>query len=164
MNYGGVTGRDIVLRVPSPCGAERAYNTAMAITIRAVEYFYIRVENDPSKAYELLSRLSSEDIQLLAFSAVPFGPNHVELTIFPERTSNFQSLAERSGWWFTGPQHALLIQGDDRLGALAEINRKLSDAGVRIYASSGVTDGAGRYGYVIYTKEGDHTLAAKALG
>ena len=135
----------------------------MAITIRAVEYFYIRVENEPRKAYELLARLSSEDIQLLAFSAVPFGPNHVELTIFPERSSNFQSLAERTGWLFTGPQHAILIQGDDRLGALADVNRKLSEAGVKIYASSGVTDGQGRYGYVIYTAEGDHSLAAKAL-
>lgn len=135
----------------------------MAITIRAVEYFNIRVENEPRKAYELLARLSSEDIQLLAFSAVPFGPNHVDLTIFPERSSNFQSLAERTGWFFTGPQHAILIQGDDRLGALADINRKLSEAGVKIYASSGVTDGQGRYGYVIYTKEGDHVAAAKAL-
>lgn len=135
----------------------------MAITILAVEYFNIRVENEPRTAYELLARLASEDIQLLAFSAVPFGPNHVDLTIFPERSSNFQALAERTGWAFTGPQHAILIQGDDRLGALADINRRLSEAGVQIYASSGVTDGEGRYGYVIYTREGDHTLAAKAL-
>lgn len=135
----------------------------MAIRVRAVEYFYTRVENEPRMAYELLAQLASEEISLLAFSAVPFGPNHVELTVFPERSQNFQALAARSGWTVTGPQHAILIQGDDRLGALAEIHGKLRDAGVRVYASSGVTDGQGHYGYVIYTKEGDHLSAAKAL-
>jgi hypothetical protein len=135
----------------------------MAISVRSVEYFYARVENEPSEAYELLTQLASEDINLLAFSAVPFGPNHVELTIFPEKSLNFQALAGRSGWAITGPQHAILIQGDDRLGALAEIHRRLQDAGVRVYASSGVTDGQGRYGYVIYTKEADQHSAAKAL-
>jgi hypothetical protein len=135
----------------------------MAIRVRAVEYFYIRVENEPRKAFELLTRLASEEINLLAFSAVPFGPNHVELTIFPDRTGEFQALSAGSGWSLIGPQHAILIQGDDQLGALAEIHRTLQDAGIRVFASTGVTDGQGGYGYVIYTKEGDHLAAAKAL-
>ena len=135
----------------------------MAISVRAVEYFYTRVENEPRKAYELLTQLASEDINLLAFSAVPFGPNHIELTIFPERSLNFQAFAGQAGWAVTGPQHAILIQGDDHLGTLGEIHRKLHEAGVRVYASSGVTDGQGHYGYVIYTKEDDHVAAAKAL-
>lgn len=135
----------------------------MAIQVRPVEYFYLRVETDPHKAYDFLAQLASEDINLLAFSAVPFGPNHFELTIFPEKSVNFQALAEQAGWNAAGPQHAILIQGDDRLGAVADIHRKLQEAGVSVYASSGVTDGHGRYGYVIYTREGDHLSAAKAL-
>lgn len=135
----------------------------MAITVRAVEYFYTRLENEPGQAYELLARLASEGINALAFNAVPFGPNHVELTIFPEQPGSLQALAARSGWTLTGPQHAILIQGDDHLGTLAEIHKKLQDAQVRVYASSGVTDGHGHYGYVIYTKESDHQKAEKAL-
>lgn len=135
----------------------------MAISVRSVEYFYIRIENEPRRAYELLGRMAAEDINLLAFSAVPFGPDHVELTIFPERTANFQGFIAKSGLATTGPQHAILVGGDDHLGALAEIHKKLADAGVRIYASSGVTDAQGRYAYVVYTKEGDHIAAARAL-
>lgn len=135
----------------------------MSISVSSVEYFYIRIESEPSKAYELLARLASEDINLLAFSAVPFGPNHVELTIFPEQADKFQALFAKSSWDLTGPQHAILIQGDDQLGAFANIHRQLESAGVQIYASSGVTDGQGRYGYVIYTKESDHAAAAKAI-
>jgi hypothetical protein len=104
-------------------------------------------------------------MNLLAFSAVPYGPNHVELTIFPDRIDNFLNVANKEmGLVLTGPQHAILINGDDHLGALAEIQKTLLDSGVDIYASTGVTDRQGGYGYVIYVKEGDYERAAKALG
>jgi len=137
--------------------------SAMALSVRAVEYFYTRVVDAPGRTYELLAKLASEEINLLAFSAVPFGPNHVELTIFPQDSAGLLRVAQRLGWTLTGPQHACLIQGDDQLGAFADIQRRLTDAGVSIYASSGVTDGEGHYGYVIYVKEGDYQAAAKAL-
>ena len=135
----------------------------MNFSVRAVEYFYTRVEDDPNRAYDLLARMASEDINLLAFSAVPYGPNHDEFTIFPDRSEDFQRVAEKLGWALIGPQHACLIQGDDHLGALAEIHRRLLDAHVSIYASTGVTDSEGHYGYVIYVKEEDHEAAARAL-
>jgi hypothetical protein len=40
----------------------------------------------------------------------------------------------------------------------------LWEADVKIYASSGVTDGSGRFGYVIYFKEEDRERASRALG
>ena len=135
----------------------------MALSVRTMEYFNARIQDVPGKAYEILAQLASEEINVLAFSAVPFGPNHVDLTIFPDRTENFLHLAQHLGWPVTGPQHACMVQGDDHLGAIAEIQKKLFDAGVSIYASSGVTDGRGHYGYVIYFKEGDYEKAAKAL-
>src|SRR5215469_12231650 len=109
----------------------------MTFSVRSVEYFYTRVEDESGRAYGLLAKLASEDINLLAFSAVPYGPNHVELTIFPDRSEDFQRVAEN--------------------------HKRLRDANVNIYASTGVTDGEGRYGYVIYVKEEDHQSAAKAL-
>jgi hypothetical protein len=136
----------------------------MALTVRNAEYFYIRIEDSPEKAYELLAQLASAEVNLLAFSAVPFGPNYLELTIFPDRSDTFVRLAGKLGWAVVGPQHAFLVQGDDNLGALADIQRMLNEADVEIYASSGVTDGSGRYGYLIYFKEEDQARAARALG
>jgi len=135
----------------------------MSLSVRTVDYFYVRI-GGRENGYELLAQLASAAVSLLAFSAVPFGPNHVELTIFPERSDQFTELAEKLGWVVSGPQHALLVQGDDQLGALADIQRMLMEADVRIYASTGVTDGSGRYGYVIYFKEDDYQRAARALG
>lgn len=135
----------------------------MALTVRTVEYFYARISDEPDQAYDLLAQLAEEEIQLLAFSAVPFGDHHMELTLFPDRAANLLQAAAKLGWTLSGPQHAVLIQGDDGLGALADIHKCLSEAGVRIYASSGVTDGTGRYGYVIYFSEEDHLEAARAI-
>src|SRR5579871_588281 len=128
----------------------------MSLSVRTVEYFYIRIEESSDKGYRLLAELASEEVNLLAFSAVPFGPNYVELTIFPDRTDTFMQLARRLGYEVAGPQHAFLVQGDDQLGALADIQRLLLNADVKIYASSGVTDGSGRFGYIIYFREDDH--------
>lgn len=135
----------------------------MSLKVRNVEYFYVRIQDASEKAYELLARLASEEVNLLAFSAVPYGPNHVELTIFPDRPENFVQAAKNLGWTITAPQHACLVQGDDHLGTLAEIHQVLIGAGVNIYASSGVTDGSGHFGYVVYFKEEDHQRAAKVL-
>lgn len=135
----------------------------MELTVRDREYFYSRVEDTPGNAYASLAKLAREDVNLLAFSAVPFGPNHVEFTLFPEDPAQLQAAAKKLGWVLTGPQHALLIQGDDHLGAVAEIHQTLFDAGVSVFASSGVTDGRGHFGYVIYVRESDHVAAAKVL-
>jgi hypothetical protein len=135
----------------------------MPLTVRVAEYFYLKVKSDPCTAYEILAALATVEINILAFSAIPFGSEQMELTLFPDSTPNLLNVAGRLGLNLSGPQHAVLIQGDDRLGALAEIHRKLLTAGIRAYASSGVTDGMGRYGYVIYLKEGDHETAARVL-
>jgi predicted amino acid-binding ACT domain protein len=135
----------------------------MALNVRTVEYFYVRIANDHDDAYRILAQLAEEDINLLAFSAVPFGEKHVEFTLFPEDSEVLRQAGARRGWSLAGPQHAVLIQGDDHLGATADIHKCLSEAGVAIYASSGVTDGAGHFGYVIYCREDDHLEAARAL-
>jgi hypothetical protein len=55
------------------------------------------------------------------------------------------------------------VNGDDELGALAEIREKLYDADVNVYASTGVTDGEGSYGYVMYVKGDEIDRAARIL-
>ena len=134
-----------------------------SLSVRTLEYFYIRVEDQPGRAYELLRTLAAEEVNLLAFSAVPYGTNRVELTIFPDEKDRLVRAASKHRWTLSPAQHACLIQGDDQLGALADIQKKLIDAGVSIYASSGITDGEGHFGYVIYFKEGDHVAAQRAL-
>jgi len=135
----------------------------MAFRIRRVDYFYSTVKNQPGEAYKLLSVLSSLGINLLAITAVPFGPMNTQLTIFPEDAGKLRNEAQKAGLKLDGPQPAFLVQGDDELGALAEVHMKLYEANVNIYASSGVADGKGSYGYVIYVRPDDYARAVAAL-
>jgi len=135
----------------------------MAFTIQRVDYFYVTVKDKPGEAYQLLSTLADVGINLLAFTAIPAGPLRTQLTLFPEDPRKMSSTAQKAGLKLDGPNPALLVQGDDKLGALAEIHEKIYRADVNVYASSGVTDGEGDYGYVIYIRPEDIQKALKAL-
>ena len=136
----------------------------MAHTIRKVDYFYTTAKDQPGTSYKLLTQLSNLDIDQLAFVAVPTGPNNTQLTIFPDDTKKFLLEANNEGWILDGPHPAILVQGDDELGALVKVHDELFRARINIYASSGVTDGKGEYGYIMYLKPEDYERAAKVLG
>ena len=136
----------------------------MPFTIQRVQYFYTTVKDQPGEAYKLLNMLASMGVNQLAFSAIPVGPNSTQLAVFPEEPGKLNSEAKLAGMTLDGPHHALLIQGDDELGSLAGIHQKLYEANINVYASSGVTDGRGSYGYLIYVKEDDFEKAAETLG
>jgi hypothetical protein len=136
----------------------------MAVKIRPVEYFYCNVKDQPGEAYRLLSGLAAGGVNLLAFNAIPIGPDLVQLILFPTTVEALARAAQKAGMVLTGPQRAFLIQGDDELGALSGIHRKLADANINVYASSGVTDGKGGYGYIVYVRPQDVDAAATTLG
>jgi len=135
----------------------------MAFTIQRVHYFYTTVEDQPGEAYKLLSLLAGVGVNLLAFTAVPIGPKRTQLALFPEDAAKMVEEAKKAGFLLDGPNPALLVQGDDELGALADIHEKLCQANVNVYSSSGVTDGKGSYGYLVYVRPEEYERAAAAL-
>lgn len=135
----------------------------MAFTIRPVEYYYATVRDELGAAYRVLAQLASRGVSLLAFTAVPSGPELAQFALFPDDPNRLAAEARAAGLALDGPYHALLVQGDDELGALASVHGRLVDAGVDIYASSGVTDGRGSFGYVVYVREDQFEKARGAL-
>ena len=135
----------------------------MAFTIRGVDYYYANVRDELGAAYRVLSQLAELGVNLLAFTAVPSGPTRAQLALVPDDSRKLVAEATAAGMPLDGPYHALLIQGDDELGALAEVHEQLVKAGVDIFASSGVTDGQGSFGYLIYVREDQFEKAVRAL-
>ena len=135
----------------------------MSFTIRRVEYFYTTVQDQPGEAYKLLSHLADAGINLLALAAVPVGPMRAHFTLFPEDHRRFMDAAGKAGLAIDGPHGALLVQGSDALAGLTEVHEKLYRAGVNVYASTGVADGRGSYGYVVYVRPEEYDRAAQAL-
>ena len=136
----------------------------MACTIRRVDYFHTTVRDQPGEAYKVLTTLQELGTNLLAFTAVPIGSDVTQLTIFPEDSHLLLHQANDTGLKLDGPHPALLVQGDDKLGALATIHRDLYQANINVSASSGVTDGQGSFGYVIYVRPEDFDRAVGAIG
>jgi hypothetical protein len=136
----------------------------MAFNVRRVDYFYATIADRPGEGFQVLAQLAEVGVNLLAFNAVPMGPMHTQLTLFPDDAQRMAVAARRANLTLDGPHPALLVRGDDELGALASIHERLSDAGINVYASSGVTDGQGSYGYVLYVRHDEFPQAAGALG
>jgi hypothetical protein len=135
----------------------------MSIRIRRVTYAYAGTEDRPGAIYQLLAQLAEAEVDLLAFSAVPIGPNRAQLTLFPRDFDRLAAAAPRLGLSLGGEQQAFLVQGDDELGALADVHRTLFDARINVFAANGVTDGQGRFGYLIYVRPEDYERAAGVL-
>ncbi len=136
----------------------------MDYRIQRASYFSTTVKDQPGEAYKLLAVLAARGIHLVAFTAVPVGPEHTQLTLFPQDARQLQTEAGKAGLDLDGPYPAILVHGDDELGALAEVHMRLYASAVNVYTSSGVADGRGSFSYVIYLRPEDYPAAFAALG
>ena len=135
----------------------------MAFRIRRASYYYATVKDQPGAAYRVLSQLAELGVNLLAFTAVPIGPSRAQLALFPDDDGRLAKAARDAGLALDGPHRAFLVQGDDELGALARVHARLFEAGIDVYASTGVADGRGSFGYVDYVREDQFEAATEAL-
>jgi hypothetical protein len=135
----------------------------MAFTVHPVDYYYMNVRDELGAGYRILAELAARGVNLLAFAAVPAGPARAQFTLFPEDPNRLAAECRAAALPLEGPHHALLVQGDDELGAFASVHERLFRAGVDIYASSGVTDARGSFGYVVYVREDQFERAVAAV-
>lgn len=135
----------------------------MADTIRRVEYFYVQVPDKPGEGARALATLREAGVNLLAYSGFPAGKRS-QLDFVPADPAVFKQVAKQAKWKVKGPKRGFLIQGDDRVGACAEILDKLAAAKINVTALDAVSAGAGRYGAILWVKPAAFNRAAKALG
>src|SRR5262245_25689655 len=148
----------------APAVGAPARGDTMAYTIRRADYFNAAVHDAPGEGYQVLSQIAKLGINLLAFTGMPLGQARTQLTLFPEDPVRMAAAARQAGLLLEGPHPALLVQGDDELGAFARIHLKLFQARVNVFASTGVADGQGAYSYILYVRPEDYEGAARALG
>lgn len=136
----------------------------MAHEIQRVDYFYTTVQDRPGEALRFLSQLREIGINLLAFTAIPVGLLQTQLTIFPEDTPRLEEEGRKGGFKLDGPHPAFLVQGSDVPGAVMGLHERLYEAGINVYASTGVSGGQGAFGYILYVRPEDFQAAAETLG
>jgi hypothetical protein len=135
----------------------------MALEILQVEYYNITVEGQIANAAELLSTIVGAGVDFHAFKAIPVEPNKTQFTLFAKDSSKMTDGAKKSGLKLNGPYSAVLIKGDEKAGALAEIYKKLSRAGIQVDEACGIADINAGYGVLLYLRQEDCDKAMSVL-
>ena len=134
----------------------------MPDTIRVVEYFYMTAPNKPGEGARALNTLKEAGVNLLAFSGFPLG-RRAQLDFIPADPVAFKQAAKRAKWKMVGPKRGFLLQGDDRVGAIAELLDRLGTAKINVTAIDAVSVD-GRYGAIFWVAPKDVKKTATILG
>ena len=135
----------------------------MLDTVRKLDYFAIQAPDRPGEGARLLAALKSHGVNLLALSGFP-SARRSQVDLVPEDAAALRAAAQKMKLALGARKTCFVIQGDDRVGALADTLQTLADAKINVTAIQAVTAGMGRYGAIFWVKARDVAKAAKALG
>jgi hypothetical protein len=134
----------------------------MADTIRIVDYFYLMAPDKPGEGARVLNTLKEAGVNLLAFSGFPAG-RRAQLDFFPADAAAFKAAAKKAKWKVVGPKRGFLLEGDDRVGAVAELLERLGNAKINVTAIDAVTVDR-LYGAIFWVAAKDVKKAAALIG
>ena len=134
----------------------------MSEMIRKVDYYYTTTSDKPGEGTRLLAALKEAGVSLLAFHGFP-SARKAQLDFVPTDPAAFAAAAKQAKIKMSKAKTAFLVEGDDRVGAIAGVMAKLSGAKVNVTAVTGVCAGMGRYGAILWVKPRDVKKAAAAL-
>ena len=136
----------------------------MADVVRRVEYYYAMVPDRPGAGAKILNELKEAHVNLIAYNGFPATTRRAQLDFVPSNPKAFLEATRQAGIELVGPKIAFLIQGDDRIGAVADMLSKLAQARINITAMNAVAAGRRRYGAVLWVKPRNVGKAAEILG
>jgi hypothetical protein len=135
----------------------------MADTVRIVDYFYVSAPNKAGEGARALTTLKDAGVNLLAFSGFPQG-RRAQMDFVPADPAAFKQAAKKAKWKVVGPKRGFLVQGDDRVGAVADLLERLGSAKINVTAIDAVSITDGRYGAIFWVAPNDVKKAAALLG
>lgn len=134
----------------------------MAETVRLVEYFYMSAPDKPGEGAKVLKVLQNAGVNLLAFSGFPQG-RRAQVDFIPSDPAAFRQAAKQAKWKIVGPKRGFLVQGDDRVGAVADLLERLGSAKINVTAIDAVSVD-GRYGALFWVAPKDVKKATTLMG
>jgi len=136
----------------------------MADIVRRIEYYYTVVPNRAGAGVKVFNALKARGANLIALNGFPTSTRRAQLAFVPSDRDAFLAAAQKAGIKLKGPRVAFLIQGEDRVGAVADVISKLGQARINVTAMQAIATGAGRYGAILWIKSRNVGKAAQALG
>lgn len=134
----------------------------MPDTIKAIQYFKIKVPNRPGVGARMLETFRKADVNLVGFSGFPRS-GRAQVDFVPSNPAAFTRAARHAKLKVVGPQTCFVATGKDRPGAVAALMEKLSAKKINVTALDAVAVGSGRYGAMFWVKKKDLARAKRAL-
>jgi hypothetical protein len=135
----------------------------MPDTIRKVEYYYVTAPDKPGEGARVFSALRDAGVNLMAIHAFP-SARRSQIDVVPTDAAAFLTAAKAAKLKVSKPKTVFVVEGDDRVGAMAQMLSRLGAAGINVIATSAVRTGLGRYGALLWVKPRDVKKAADTLG
>ncbi len=135
----------------------------MADLIRTAQYFKVQIADKPGTLAGMLAPLHEAGVNFLAVHAFPRS-RRTQVDVVPEDPSAFKNVAKAHKIKIQGPKMCLLVEGDDRPGALGDLTDRLRLAKINMTAVTGLAAGQGRFGAILWVSPRDVKKAAKVFG
>ena len=133
------------------------------MAIRKADYFKTMVPNRAGQGARILRTLKGDGVNLLAVLAFPSG-GRAQIDLVPQNSGKLRRAARKAGISLGPRKTVFLIEGGDRIGAVADVIQKLAAARINATAMAAARAGNGRYGALLWVKPRDVAKAARALG
>ena len=135
----------------------------MADVIRTAQYFKVQIADKPGTLAGMLAPLHEAGVNFLAVHAFPRN-RRTQVDVVPEDPSAFKNVAKAHKIKIQGSKMCLLVEGDDRPGALGDLTDRLRLAKINMTAVTGLAAGQGRFGAILWVSPRDVKKAAKVFG
>jgi prephenate dehydratase len=138
----------------------------MAFSVRSVAYYYVTVPNEAGTGARALSTFQEAGVNLLAVHAFPVGrlpvARRTQIDLVPEDGAALRRAARKAKLRLSPRKKALLVEGDDRIGVVAQVLDRLGRRGINVTAITAVAAGKKRFGAIFWVKARDVARALRA--
>ncbi|TDJ19039.1 MAG: hypothetical protein E2O62_02840 [Gammaproteobacteria bacterium] len=135
----------------------------MAYRVRKVNYCKMTVSSRAGQAEKVLRVIEEAGIDMYAFSGFPTKAGKSQVDFVSDDTAAIKRLAKKSSWRLSNTKKAFLVQGNDQIGAIHKIFKKLADEKINVTAADAVAASGGRYGMILWVKPKVYNRAARVL-
>lgn len=135
----------------------------MADAIQQVDYYHVEIPDKVGEGARILTGLKQQAVNLLAFCGFPLPGGTIQLDFVPENGDAFRRAAKTLNLELGDPKKAFLIQGRDRVGAVAETLTKLSNEKISLVAAQALSSGEGGWAMILWVSPADVQQAGKVL-
>ena len=101
----------------------------MPDTIRKVDYYYVVAPDKPGEGARIFGALRDAGVSLLAVHAFP-SARKSQIDLVPADAVAFLAAAKHAKFKLSKPKTVFLVEGDDRVGAMAQLLSRLGSAGI----------------------------------